>query len=57
MKYKIEYEREDDGRWLAEMCQLPGVMAYGNTAIDAIINVEMLAVRVLAESLEHGVAN
>ena len=57
MKYKIEYEREDDGRWLAEVCQLPGVMAYGNTAIDAIINVEMLAVRVLAESLEHGVAN
>ena len=54
MKFKIEYEREDDGRWLAVVSQLPGVMAYGNTAIEAMVKVEILALRVLADQLEHG---
>lgn len=45
----IELEREDDGRWIAEIPSLPGVMAYGNSAHDAISRVESLAKRVLAE--------
>ena len=52
MNYKIEYEREEDGRWIAEVPQLPGVMAYGTTAEDAMTKAEALALRVLAERLE-----
>lgn len=54
MNYTIESEREDDGRWLAEITQLPGVMAYGATQEDVIAKVEALALRVLAEQLENG---
>ncbi|HZF10022.1 MAG TPA: type II toxin-antitoxin system HicB family antitoxin [Thermoanaerobaculia bacterium] len=49
MHLSIEYEREEDGRWLAEVPQLPGVLAYGATAEEAMAKVESLALRVLAE--------
>jgi predicted RNase H-like HicB family nuclease len=52
--FNIECEREEDGRWLAEVPQLPGVLAYGATADVAMAKVEILALRVLAERLEHG---
>lgn len=54
MKFDLECEREDDGRWLAEVSQLPGVLAYGNSAGEAMAKAEVLALRVLAEQLEHG---
>ena len=54
MKFSIEIEREDDGRWLAEIPELPGVMAYGASAEEAMGRAEILALRVLAERLEHG---
>jgi predicted RNase H-like HicB family nuclease len=53
MNFNIEYEQEVDGRWLAEVPQLPGVLAYGATAEEAMAKVEVLALRVLAERLEH----
>jgi predicted RNase H-like HicB family nuclease len=53
MKFTIEHEREEDGRWLAEVPELPGVLAYGATAEEAIAKAEVLALRVLAERLEH----
>ncbi|MCL5801190.1 MAG: type II toxin-antitoxin system HicB family antitoxin [Gammaproteobacteria bacterium] len=53
MKFTIEHEREEDGRWLAEVPELPGVLAYGATADEAMTKVEVLALRVLAERLEH----
>jgi len=51
---KIEIEREDDGRWIAEIPELPGVMAYGDNRNEAISKAEALALRVLADRLEHG---
>ncbi len=54
MDFRIECEREDDGRWLAEVPQLPGVLAYGSSADEAMAKAEALALRVLAERLEHG---
>jgi predicted RNase H-like HicB family nuclease len=51
---KIEIEKETDGRWLAEVPDLPGVMAYGDTRKKAIAKVEALALRVMADRLEHG---
>ena len=54
MKFSIECEREDDGRWLAEVPQLSGALAYGATAEEAMAKAEVLALRVLAERLEHG---
>jgi predicted RNase H-like HicB family nuclease len=56
MHLSIETEREDDGRWIAEVPQLPGVLAYGATAEEASAKAEILALRVLAERLEHGEA-
>ncbi len=50
----IEIEREEDGRWLTEVPQLPGVMAYGETREEAIARVKALALRVIADRLEHG---
>ena len=50
---KIEIDREDDGRWIAEIPELPGVMAYGNSRNEAISKAEALALRVLADRLEH----
>ncbi len=54
MKLSIECEREEDGRWLAEVPGLPGALAYGATAEEAMAKAEALALRVLAERLEHG---
>ena len=54
MNYTIQHEQEDDGRWLAEVPELPGVLAYGVTAQEAMSKAEVLALRVLAERLEHG---
>lgn len=56
MKFTLECEREDDGRWLAEVSQLPGVLAYGNSANEAMAKAQVLALRVLADRLEHGEA-
>jgi predicted RNase H-like HicB family nuclease len=56
MHLRIETVLEDDGRWLAEIPQLPGVLAYGATAEEAPAKAEILALRVLAEQLEHGEA-
>ena len=54
MKFEIECEREEDGRWLAEVPQLPGVLAYGSSADEAMAKAEILALRVLAVRLELG---
>ncbi len=51
---KIELEQEDDGRWIAEVPDLPGVMSYGGTREEAIAKAETLALRVLADRLENG---
>lgn len=56
MDFTLDCEREDDGRWLAEIVQLPGALAYGATADEAMAKAEALALRVLAERLEHGEA-
>jgi len=53
---KVDVEREDDGRWLAEVIELPGVLAYGDTQGAAVSKVQTLALRVLAERLEHSEA-
>jgi predicted RNase H-like HicB family nuclease len=50
---KIEIEKEENGRWIAEVPDLPGVMAYGQTKDEAIRKVEALALRVLADRLER----
>ena len=52
----VEIEREEDGRWLAEVSDLPGVLAYGSSRDEALARVEALALRVLADRLEHGEA-
>ena len=54
MKLTIELEREDDGRWLAEALELPGVMAYGESRDEAISNTERLAIDVIADRVAHG---
>ena len=56
MKLTIETEREDDGRWIAQVPELSGVLAYGATQDEAMAKAEVLALRVLAEQLEHGEA-
>ena len=52
----VEIEREDDGRWLAAVSDLAGVLAYGQSREEAIARAEALALRVLADRLEHGEA-
>ncbi len=56
MTFDIEIDREDDGRWMADVQALPGVMAYGATRDEAVARVQALALRVLAERLEHAEA-
>lgn len=56
MKFTIEHEREADGRWLAEVPELPGVLAYGASADEAMAKAEALALRVLADRLDHNEA-
>jgi len=53
MRFKIETDRETDGRWIAEIPNLPGVMAYGKTKSEAVARVQALALRVLADRLEN----
>lgn len=54
MHFTIEVEQEEDGRWLAEVMEIPGVLAYGQTAEQAMAQAQALALRVLADRLEHG---
>ena len=54
MTFTVEVEQEKDGRWIAEIPQIPGAMVYGNTREEAVSRVEALALRVLAERIEHG---
>jgi predicted RNase H-like HicB family nuclease len=51
---RIEFEREEDGRWIAGISTLPGVMAYGATRAEAKGKVEALALRTFADRIEHG---
>jgi predicted RNase H-like HicB family nuclease len=57
MTFSVEIEREADGRWLAEVPALPGVLAYGQTEDEARAKVQALALRVVADRLEHGEAD
>jgi predicted RNase H-like HicB family nuclease len=54
MKFTVEYELESDGRWLAEVKELPGVMCYGTSPEDAVAHAQALALRVVADRLENG---
>ena len=54
MNFHIEFEREDDGRWIAEVPEIPGVLSYGATAQEAMGKAEALALRSLAERIETG---
>lgn len=54
MNLTLECEREDDGRWLAEVLELPGVLAYGTSRSEAMAKAEILACRVLADRLDSG---
>ena len=51
---KVEVEREEDGRWIAEVVEVPGAMAYGATRDESVSRVEALILRVLADRLENG---
>ncbi|NET02515.1 MAG: type II toxin-antitoxin system HicB family antitoxin [Sphaerospermopsis sp. SIO1G1] len=51
----IELEQEEDGRWIGEILEIPGVLAYASNQQQAISNVQALALRVIADKLEHGV--
>lgn len=52
MNFNIETELEDDGRWIAEVTDLPGVMAYGKTKDEAIAFAEAIALRVIADQID-----
>jgi predicted RNase H-like HicB family nuclease len=54
MKFTVEYEQEDDGRWLAEGKELPGVLTYGKDPDEAVAHAQALALRVVADRLENG---
>jgi predicted RNase H-like HicB family nuclease len=54
INFFVETEQEEDGRWLAEVLELPGVLAYGDTPEQARAQAQALALRVVAERLEHG---
>jgi len=54
LSYRVEIEQEAGGRFLAEVLELPGVLAYGESADDALAHVQALALRVLADRLDHG---
>jgi predicted RNase H-like HicB family nuclease len=56
MNLIIEIEQEEDGRWIAEVPDIPGVLAYGHTREEAIARVKALSLRVLAERMENGEA-
>jgi predicted RNase H-like HicB family nuclease len=52
--FTIDTEQEEDGRWIAEVLEIPGVLAYGENQQQAIAHVQALALRVIADKLEHG---
>ena len=54
MRLLVDFELEEDGRWIADVTDLPGVMAYGNTRDEALAAAKALALRVLADRIEHG---
>ena len=56
MTFRLEIEQEADGRWIAEVVELPGVLAYGRSADEAKAKVQALALRVVADRIEHGEA-
>ena len=56
MNFKVEVDREDDGRWIAEVAELPGVLVYGESVQEAQAKAQALALRVLADRLENGEA-
>lgn len=53
-EFTVEVEREDDGRWIGEVADLPGVLVYGSTHDEAVAKAKALAFRVLADRIEHG---
>jgi predicted RNase H-like HicB family nuclease len=57
MNFTIDFEQETDGRWLAEIDDLPGVLVYGATRLEAMAKVQALALRVVVDRLEHGEIN
>ncbi len=54
MNFTLECEQEIDGRWIAEVPELPGVLSYGDSATNAMAKAEILALRVIADRLENG---
>src|SRR5262245_23571924 len=56
MNFRVEIEQEEDGRWIAEVVDRPGVLAYGSLSAEAQANVQVRALRVVADRLEHGEA-
>jgi len=54
MQLTIEIEREVDGRWIADVREIPGALVYGSTSEQAVASVEALALRVIADRIEHG---
>jgi predicted RNase H-like HicB family nuclease len=54
MRFTIECEQEEDGRWIAQVLELPGVLAYGRTREEAMFKVQALGLRVVADRIEHG---
>jgi len=53
MDFRIEFEQEDDGRWIAEIVELPGVLAYGASRLEAQSKVQAIALRVIADQLDR----
>lgn len=56
MRFTLQIEQEEDGRWIVEIPELSGVLAYGNTREEAVAKAKILALRVVADQLEHGEA-
>jgi predicted RNase H-like HicB family nuclease len=54
MTFTIDLDQEEDGRWIADVVQLPGVLVYGQTRQEAVQRAEALALRVIADRLDHG---
>ena len=54
MQFTVETEQESDGRWIAEVTEIPGILKYGQTREEAIGQAEALALRVIAERIESG---
>ncbi|MCL5267951.1 MAG: type II toxin-antitoxin system HicB family antitoxin [Bacteroidetes bacterium] len=54
MNFRIEFEQEQDGRWIAEVVDIPGVMAYGKSREEAMLKAQALALRILAERIDIG---